>query len=71
MFGAPEESDVGGVILSLEQSFSLKVDQSVLPCPGQYADHFVRNGLVDIKYIFEQHQRVPVAKSKPLRWMRE
>ena len=34
MFGAPEESDVGGVILSLEQSFSFKVNQSVLPGPG-------------------------------------
>ena len=71
MFGAPEESDVGGVILSLEQSFSFKVNQPVLPGSGQYADHLVGNGLVDIKYIFEQHQRVPVAKSKPLRWMKE
>ena len=68
MFGAPEERDVGGVILSLEQSFSFKVNQSVLPGPSQYADHLVRNGLVDIKYIFEQHQRVAVAESKSLRW---
>ena len=71
MFGAPEERDVGGVILSLEQSFSLKVNQSVLAGPGQYADHLVRNGLVDIKYIFEQHQCVAVAKSKSLRWRGE
>ena len=68
VFGAPEERDVGGVILSLEQSFSFKVNQSVLPGPSQYADHLVRNGLVDIKYIFEQHQRVAVAESKSLRW---
>ena len=67
MLGTPEERDVSGVIFSLEQSFSFKVDQSVLPCPGQYSDHFVRNGLVDIEYIFKQHQRVAVAKSKSLR----
>ena len=67
MFGAPEERDVSGVILSLEQSLSFKVNQSVLPGPGQYADHLVGDGLVDIKYIFKQHQRVAVAKAKSLR----
>ena len=71
MFGAPEERDVSGVILSLEQSFSFKVNQSVLPGPGQNTDHLVGDRLVDVKYIFEKHQCVTVAKSKSLRWTKE
>ena len=55
MFSTSQESDVGGIVLSLEQSFPLKMYQSVLPCSSEDPDHLVRYCLVDVEYIFEQH----------------
>ena len=66
IFSTSQESHVSGVTLALEQSLPLEVNESVLPCPGQDPDHLVWDCLVDVENILEEHQRVPVAESKPL-----